>query len=78
MEIKTIDKSFYKELGKKIGLARNEKGYSLKYVSKLVGITSTALDNIELGSSKIKPTLYKDICGVLDISPNFKIEIKIG
>lgn len=78
VEITTIDKEFYKTLGKEISDLRHRRGYSLRYMSELTGISRATLDHYELGKSKIKPVNYKKICQALNINSGMSINVEIG
>lgn len=78
VEISTIDKEFYRELGKKITDIRHKRGYSIRYVAELTGLSRATVDHYELGKSKIKPETFKKICQVLNIKPKIEIDIQIG
>lgn len=75
--MKTIDKIFYYELGKILNQKRREKGFSLRYLSKITGISRTTLDNYELGVSRISINNFEIICECLGISPKIDISINI-
>ena len=77
MELKKIDKNFYSELGRKLDDIRFKRGYSLRYLSKLTGLSSTTLDNYMLGKTRIKPNVFEEICKALEINADFKVEIKL-
>ncbi len=77
-EILTLDKKFYSELGKKISEIRHQRGYSLRYMSELTGLSRATIDYYELGLSKIKLSTYEKICKALGISPRIKLEISVG
>lgn len=76
--MKTIDKIFYYEIGKILNQKRRERGCSLRYLSKLTGISSTTLDNYELGISRINIKNFEIICECLGIQPKIDISINIG
>lgn len=57
MEKKTITKG-------KLWKIRQEKGYTLEYVSSIVGITKQALSRCELGISFMKPENAKKVAEV--------------
>lgn len=78
--MKSIDKSFYLQLGYIIKKAREEKGYSLQEVSDKVNlILSTSkiekrlirqsLNKMELGKLRIDNDIYQALCTVLEIDP---------
>lgn len=78
VKIHTIDKHFYQELGKEISNVRHKRGYSLRYLAELTGISKTMLDFYELGKCKIKPETYKKICKSLKIPEKIDIKIELG
>lgn len=77
MELK-VDKMFYRELGKFLHEARSKRDYSLRFLSELTGLSRTTLDKYELGTARITNKNFKLICKALNVSSNFKVEIKTG
>lgn len=77
-QIKTIDRYFYKLVGEQMRQKRQEKGYSIDYVAKKVGVTKQCYDYYELGLLKLKDTTWEKICDVLDIYSGIDIQVKIG
>lgn len=78
MRIKTIDSKFYSILGDKLREIRKQRGFSIAYVAKKVGITRQCYDMYELGILKIKPNTWDKICEVLQIYPKIDINLKVG
>lgn len=71
--------TFDKELmGKKIQMARKEKGYTQEYLSELVGISNRTLNLMEKGKSGMKIETLIKFCNVLDVSPNYIFSYKLG
>lgn len=74
----TIDKVFYSKLGKLIHDERKKRGYSLRYVAELTGISRTTIDKYELGITRINEIRWKKICKALEISENIHVQIALG
>lgn len=74
----TIDRKFYRKLGQILFEERQKRGYSLRELEELTGITRTTLDNYELGRSRIDDARYKKVCEALQISDQVYIKIAIG
>jgi transcriptional regulator with XRE-family HTH domain len=77
-EIKTIDKKYYRELGKQIRQRRESLDLTIKQVAKKIGCSRSLVDHWELGFTKISPKAYSKLCEVLQISESQKIEVTIG
>lgn len=54
-----IDKCFYRKLGEILNAERRKRGYSLRYVASLTGISRTTIDKFELGISRIDNASWK-------------------
>lgn len=78
MELKRIDKAFYQQLGSELHEARIKCGYSLRYLGMLTGVSRVTLDNYEMGTARIRPDVFEDICKALQINPTLKVEVTIG
>lgn len=78
MELKTIDRTFYKKLGELIHDERKKRGYSLRYVAELTGISRTTIDGYELGIKRINDARWKKICEVLQMPEQIHIKIALG
>lgn len=76
--IKTIDSKFYKLVGNCIRQKRKDKGYTLDYMAKMIGVSKQAYDYIELGLVKIKPKIWDKICEILEVYSDIDIKVKIG
>ncbi len=76
--IKTVDKAFYRELGKEIRQIREHRNMTLKELSQQTGYSRPLIDHWELGISKIKDKQLEKICEALDITNNLKVEVKLG
>lgn len=77
-QITTIDKQFYAELGKEIRRIREHKNITQKELAQETGFSRPIIINHEYGYSKLKPRKWERICKALGISPDIKIEVKIG
>lgn len=75
---KKIDNVYYKELGKQIHRIRQEKGYSLRYLAKLTGLSRTTIDDYEMGKKRITNENWKSICKALGITNRIAINLAIG
>ena len=73
-----IDSLFYKKLGWLLNEKRSQLGYSLRYLSKLTGISSMMLDDYFNGKYRIPKNKYKIICEALQIDSNIEINLDIG
>ena len=62
-----IDKKFYVDLGKKLRIARESKGYSLEYVAKKVGLTKKTIQRYETAESRISRSNLVNISTLLEI-----------
>lgn len=78
MKIKTIDSKFYSILGDKLRDIRKQRGFSINYMAKQIGISRQCYDMYELGILKIKPKVWDKICDVLQIYPDIDISLKVG
>ena len=77
-KVSTIDKLFYRELGKEIRELRQHRGMTLQQLSKMTGISRSLIDHWELGFSKIKPAYFERLCDALQVSSEINITISIG
>lgn len=69
--------TFDKELmGKKLQMARKEKGYTQEHLSELVGISNRTLNLMEKGKSRMKLETLIKFCNSLDVSPNYILSYK--
>lgn len=73
-----VDKVFYRKLGEILNTERRKRGYSLRYVAELTGISRTTIDKYELGIARIDDTRWKNICKALQIPENVNVKIAIG
>ena len=71
----TFDKEF---MGKKIQMARKEKGYTQKYLSELAGISNRPLNLMEKGKSGMKIETLIKFCNASDVSPNYIFSYKLS
>lgn len=76
--LKTIDRKFYRKLGEIISEERKKRGYSLRYLSELTGVSRTTLDGYELGLKKIDDARWKKICEALQIPEQIHIQMALG
>ena len=74
----TIDKIFYNKLGEILSRERRKRGYSLRYVAELTGISRTTIDKYELGLARIDMIRWKKICEALQLPENIHIKIALG
>lgn len=77
-QIKTIDRVFYRELGKKLRMIREKRNLTLKEVAHEMGYARSLIDLWELGVCKIKPFQLDKLCDVYNISNNLSVNVKIG
>lgn len=56
----------FKEIGKKIQLAREEKGITQLELAKMLGITQAALSNYELGKRRVYLHQIEEIANYLE------------
>ena len=73
-----IDKCFYRKLGEILNAERRKRGYSLRYVASLTGISRTTIDKFELGISRIDNASWKKVCEALQIPEQIHIKIALG
>ncbi|MBQ2870913.1 helix-turn-helix transcriptional regulator [bacterium] len=69
----TYDKEL---MGKKIKVARKEKGYTQEYLSELVGISNRTLNLMEKGKSGMTIETLIKFCNALNVSPNYVLSYK--
>lgn len=74
----TVDKFFYKKLGEILNTERRKRGYSLRYVAELTGISRTTLDKYELGLARIDLTRWNAICNALQLPMNIRLKMALG
>ena len=74
-----LDSLFYKKLGLLLNEQKSKLGFSLRYLSKLTGISSTMLDDYMNGKYRIPKTKYRIICEALQLDPaDIEIDIKLA
>lgn len=78
MKRNTIDSKFYRKLGDMLNEERRKRGYSLRYVAELTGISRTTIDKYELGLSRIDNVRWKKLCEALQIPEQIHIKIALG
>ncbi len=76
--IQTIDNKFYRELGNQLRAIRQHREMTLTEVAKITGFSRSLIDHWELGFNKIKPRQFERLCEALQVSPNMKIDVKVG
>lgn len=76
-EIKTIDKQFYRILGMRLRIERENKRLTINDVAKKTGFSKSIINHWELGYNKIKPRQYQMLSEVLDLSSQIKIDVRI-
>lgn len=72
-----IDESFYKEIGKHIFYKRAEKGYSLRQLGKITGLSRTTLENYEMGKTRITKSNWESICNALGMNNEISTSITL-
>lgn len=78
MKLKTIDRVFYKKLGEILHDERKKRGYSLRYVAELTGISRTTIDGYEMGFKRIDDVRWTKLCEVLQLPKNIHIKLALG
>ena len=78
MKLKTIDRVFYKKLGEILHDERKKRGYSLRYVAALTGISRTTIDGYEMGFKRIDDVRWAKLCEVLQLPKNIHIKLALG
>lgn len=74
----TVDKFFYKKLGEILNTERRKRGYSLRYLAELTGISRTTIDKYELGLARIDLTRWNAICNALQLPMNIHLKMALG
>lgn len=74
----TVDKFFYKKLGEILNAERRKRGYSLRYLAELTGISRTTIDKYELGLARIDLTRWNAICNALQLPMNIHLKMALG
>ncbi len=74
----TVDKFFYRKLGEILNTERIKRGYSLRYVAELTGISRTTIDKYELGLARIDLIRWNAICKALQLPENIHLKIALG
>lgn len=77
MELKKIDRTFYEKVGENLYRHRKKRGYSLRYLAELTGISSTTLDNYELGKARVTDDNWKIICEALQIDSKIDVSVTV-
>lgn len=78
MELKTIDRVFYKKLGEILHNERRKLGYSLREVAELTGISRTTIDAYEMGFKRIDDIRWKKLCKALQLPENIHLKSALG
>lgn len=78
MKRNTIDSRFYRKLGDMLNEERRKRGYSLRYVAELTGISRTTIDKYEMGLARIDYDRWKKICNALQLPEQIHIKIALG
>ena len=78
MKRNTIDSKFYLKLGDILNYQRRKKGYSLRYLAEVTGISRTTLDKYEMGKSRIDEIRWKTICKALQLPEQVHVKIALG
>ena len=71
-----MDSLLNKIIGETLKKYRELKGYSLEELSNKIGnkVSRQTLSTYEFGRSKIKISMFVDICKALDVEPNDMLE----
>lgn len=77
VKVKTIDSTFYDELGLLMRNERKQQKITLSELSKLTGISRVQLEYYELGYSRIKNENWELICKTLGINEKIKVEVTL-
>ena len=75
--LKKLDSVFCKKLGEILYFERRKRGYSLRYLAELTGISRTTLDGYELGTKRIDNIRWSKLCEALQISENIHIKLEL-
>ena len=75
IELKALDRLFYKALGRKLALIRNCKGINLKEIGEELHCSTQMIDNFELGKNRISEDKFVKYCNYLDVNPNLEIKV---
>lgn len=75
--LKKLDSAFYKKLDEILYFERRKRGYSLRYLAELTGISRTTLDGYELGTKRIDNIRWSKLCEALQISENIHIKLEL-
>lgn len=78
MRRNAIDRNFYRKLGDMLNEERRKRGYSLRYVAELTGISRTTIGNYENGKSRIEYGRWKKLCKALQMPEQMHIKIALG
>lgn len=78
MRKNTIDKKIYRKLGNMLYEERKKRGYSLRYVAELTGISRTTIGNYENGNARIDNARWKKLCEALQMPEQIHIKIALG
>ena len=77
-KLKTIDDVFYRKLGEMLHEERKKRGYSLRYLAELTGVSRTTIDGYELGLKRIDDARWKKICEALQIPEQIHVQVALG
>ncbi len=78
MKRNTIDEYLYSKLGDILNEERRHRGYSLRYVAELTGISRTTIDKYEMGEARIDKVRWQKLCKALQIPEKIKLKIAFG
>ena len=76
IELKSLDRLFYKSLGSEISKIRNRRGISLKELGEELSCSKQMVDNFELGRNRLKEDKFIKLCDYLDINPVIEVIVK--
>lgn len=65
------------EIGSRIRKYREEKGFSQKEFSKLIGVSNSRVSNWEQGINRPDADILADICRVLAVSPSELLDVHL-
>lgn len=78
MKRNTIDCFMYDKLGDILNEERRKRGYSLRYVAELTGISRTTIDKYEMGEARIDKVRWGKLCKALQMPEKLNFKIALG
>ncbi len=76
IELKSLDRLFYKALGRELSLIRHRKGINLKEIGEELSCSAQMVDNFELGKCRVSKEKFAKYCNYLGIEPILEITVK--